>query len=151
MRALKRVVVLSIELSAEALLLGCLLGVLVAGQIGLVYGVVGSALAVPVVLFLHGYYFTRALAGIALRIQKGWLYPAIAAALFVGHMYFALARAKRDLTPFAQATEVPFLAGGACIVFACAYGGDRLLRMWVRRGSGSSQQRHLIEPSSSGG
>ena len=44
MRALKRVVVLSIELIAEALLLGCLLGVLVSNQTGLLYGVVGSAL-----------------------------------------------------------------------------------------------------------
>ncbi len=151
MRAVKRVVVLSIELIGEAVLLGCWLGVLVAGEIGLLYGVVGSALSVPVVLFLHGYYFTRTLARIALRIPTRWLYPTIAAVLFVAHMYFAIARAKRDLTPFAQGIEVPFLAGGAWVVFACAYGGDWLLGMWVRRGSRQSAQKHRIEPSSANG
>ena len=151
MRALKRVVVLSMELIAEALLLGCLLGVLVSSQIGLLYGVVASALAVPVVLFLHGYYVTRALAGIALRIQTRWLYPAIAAALFVAHMHFAVARSKSDLTPFAQAMELPFLAGGACIVGACAFFGDRLLRKWTHPSSnGPSPQHRGIVPGSAG-
>lgn len=120
-----------VELIAEALLLGCLLGVLVAGQTGLLYGVVGSALAVPLVLFLHGYYLTRTVASIALRLQARWLYPVLTAALFVAHMYFALARSKSDLTPFAHEKELPFLAFGAGIVFACALLGDRLLRKWL--------------------
>ena len=145
------IVVLFAELVGEACLLGCLLGILVSSQTGLVYGVVVSALAVPVVLFLHGYYITRALAGMLLRIHNTWLYPAIAAALFVAHMYFALARSNSDLTPFAQAKELPFLAGGACIVFACAFIGDRLLRKWTRRGDDTSPRERGTVPSSAGG
>lgn len=130
MRGIKRVVVLSAELIMEAALLGCLLGTLVAGRLGLLYGVVGSALAIPVVLFLHGYYLTRVLAGLVLRLRRRWLYPAIAAALFGGHMYFALAQSQQDLTFFARATEIPFLILGACIVFTSALFGDGLLRKW---------------------
>ena len=92
-------------------------------EIGLLYGVIGSVLAVPVVLFLHWYYLSRVLVGIAWRSRYPWLYPAMAAAAFVAHMHFAVARSKSDLTPFAQAKELPFLVGGACIVFACALGG----------------------------
>lgn len=137
MRSLKRVVVGLIEILAEALLLGCLLGVLVSSEIGLLYGVIGSVLAVPVVLFLHWYYLSRVLVGIAWRSRYPWLYPAMAAAAFVAHMHFAVARSKSDLTPFAQAKELPFLVGGACIVFACALGGNWLLRKWTRSGYNS--------------
>jgi hypothetical protein len=140
MRGVRRIVVLTAELIVEAVLLGCLLGVLVAGQIGLFYGVLASTLAIPVVLFIHWYYLTRVLAGIVLRIQTRWAYPATAAALFLGHMYFALARAKNDLSLFAHATEFPFLAGGACIVFTCASMGDRLLRKWKQTGSHWQEQ-----------
>ena len=142
MRALKLIFVLFIELLAEALLLGCLLGVLASSQVSLLYGVIGSVLAVPVVLFLHGYYLTRSLAGVVLRSRRQWLYPAVAAVLFVAHMHFALARSKSDLTPFAQATELPFLAGGACIVFACAFFGDRFLQKWTQTGGHGPEPQH---------
>ncbi len=123
-----------IEVLAEAILLGCLLGALVSSETGLLYGVIGSALAVPVVLFLHWYYLTRALAGIAWRSRNPWLYPAIASVVFVAHMHFAVARSKSDLTLFARATELPFLVGGACIVFVCALGGNWLMRKWANLG-----------------
>jgi hypothetical protein len=148
MRAVKRVAVWLIEVLAEALLLGCLLGALVSTQTGLLYGVIGSAMAVPVVLFLHWYYLTRAFVGMAWRNQIPWLYPAIAAALFVAHMHYALAQSKSDLTPFAQATELPFLAGGACMVFACAFGGSWLLRKWLQSGS-KAPGVSLTDPSGS--
>jgi hypothetical protein len=146
MRTIKRIFVLLSELAAEVLLLGCLLGVLVSSQTGLLYGVIGSALALPVVLFLHGYYLTRCLAGLGLRSLSPWFYAAIAAALFVAHMHFAIARSKSDLTPFAQSTELPFLAVGACVVFACAFVGDRLLRKWTRP-SGDAPSVLATEPS----
>jgi len=134
MSAIKRTMVLLVELAAEALLLGCLLGVLVSNKIGLRYGVVGSVLAVPVVLFLHGYYLTRSFFGVVWRSQTLWAYPATAAALFAAHMYFAFVRLKPDMSPFARAIELPFLAGGAGIVFACAIAGNWLLRRWTQVG-----------------
>ena len=42
--------------------------------------------------------------------------------------------------PFVKTTEIPFLAGGACIVFACAYGGNRFSRKWI-------QERRVAHPS----
>src|SRR5207237_6763411 len=129
----KRIVVWLMEVAAEALLLGCLLGALVASQIGLLYGVIASVLAVPVLLFLHWYYLTRALAA-AVRSIRPKLYPLIAATLFVIHMHVVFVRLKPDMSFLGKAKELPFLAGGACVVFACAYGGNWLLRMWVRRG-----------------
>jgi hypothetical protein len=122
---LKRLAVWLLQVLSEALLFGCLLGALVSSQIGLLYGVIGSALAVPVVLFLHGYYLTRALAGLVWRSQKPWLYPAIAATLFVTHIHIAIVRSRSDLTPEARAMELPFLAGGASIV---------LLARWLAAG-----------------
>jgi hypothetical protein len=145
-------VVWLMEVLVEALLLGVLLGILVSSQIGLFNGVIASVLAVPVILFLHWYYITRAFFGVVWRSQTPWLYPAIAAALFVAHMYVALARAKSDLSSFAQAMEPPFLAGGACIVFACAFGGNWLLRKWTRTASSGPDTLHRgVVPGSAGG
>ena len=118
---------------AEALLLGCLLGALVSSQIGLLYGAIGSVLAVPVVLFLHWYYLTRALAAVVRNIRPQ-LYPLIAATLFVIHMQVAFVRLKPDMSSLGKAKELPFLAGGAGIVFACAIGGNWLLRKWINAG-----------------
>jgi hypothetical protein len=128
MPTLKRILVLLLELVTEALLLGFLLGVLVSSQTGFLYGAVGSVLAVPVLLFLHGYYLTRACVGLAWRSQEGFLYPAVSAAVFVTHMYIALERSKADLSKFALGIEPWFLVGGACSVFACASGSNWLLR-----------------------
>ena len=138
MRALKRIVVLIVEVLAEALLLGCLLGTLVSNQIGVLNGMIGSVLAVPVVLFLNGYYLTRALAGVAWVSQKPWLYPATAAAVFVAHIHFVVARSRSDLTLFAQETELPFLVGGACIVFVCAFAGNWCFRKWTQVGNSTA-------------
>src|SRR4051812_40677223 len=102
MRTLKRVIVLLVEVLTEALLLGCLMGALVSSQIGVLNGMLGSVLAVPVVLFLNGYYLTRALAGVAWISPKPWLYPVTAAVIFVGHVHYVVARSRSDLTLFAQ-------------------------------------------------
>lgn len=152
MRALKRVIVLLVEVLTEALLLGCLMGALVSNQIGMLNGMLGAVLAVPVVLFLNGYYLTRALAGVAWMSQKPWLYPVTAAAVFVAHVHYVVARSRSDLTLFAQATELPFLIGGACIVFACALGGNWLTQKWTHASnSGPQSLRRGIAPGSAGG
>src|SRR5262245_35826461 len=101
MRSLKRIIVWLIEVLVEALLLGCLLGALVSSETGLLYGIVGSVLAVPVVLFLNGYYLTRALAGVAWRSRSRWVYPLLAAAVFLVHVSFVVTHSKGDFTPFA--------------------------------------------------
>jgi hypothetical protein len=134
-QAMKRVFVWFIEVLAEALLLGCLLGALLSSQIGLRYGVIGSILAVPVVLFLHGYYLTRAIAGVVCMTKGRWLYPVVAAGLFVAHVYFAFAQSKSALSPEALVMEPFFLVGGACVVFGCAFVGGYFLRRWERAGS----------------
>jgi hypothetical protein len=105
------------------------------------------AFAIAVVLFLHGYYVTRAFIGLAWRGHK-WSYPAIATALFVVHMYIAIARSRSDLTPFAQAKEVPFLIGGACIVFVCAFFSDICLRKWTQSGSHGEELHGRVVPRS---
>jgi hypothetical protein len=152
MRSLKRLVVWLIEVLVEGLLLGCLLGALVSSQIGVLNGMLGSVLAVPVVLFLNGYYLTRALAGVAWMSQKPWLYPVTAAVVFVAHVHYVVARSRSDLTLFAQAKELPFLIGGACIVFACALGGNWLTQKWTHAGNNGPQSLHRgIAPGSAGG
>jgi hypothetical protein len=134
MQTVKQIVVWLTEIVAEVLLLGCLLGTLVASQIGLLYGVIGSVLAVPVVLFLHWYYLTRALAAVV-RSIKPLPYPLIAAILFVIHMHVVFVRLKPDMSSLGKVKEFPFIAGGACIVFACALAGNCLLRKWSQTSS----------------
>jgi|SRR5271165_1009725 len=133
MSTIKRIIVLIVELSVEAFLLGTLLGTLLLPNfIHLITGVWALAFAVAVVLFVHGYYLTRAFFGVVWRSQTLWAYPALAAALFVAHMHFAFIRLKPDMSPMGRATELPFLAGGACVVFACAFAGNWLLRRWAQ-------------------
>ncbi len=133
MPPLKRLVVWSLESLAEAFLLGGLMGALLLPNfMSLLSGVWAGAFAVCVVLFLHGYYLTRVLAGVVWRSQRSWVYPAIAAALFVTHMNIAVVRLKPDMTPVARAAELPFLVGGGCIVFACAFAGNWILGRWTR-------------------
>jgi hypothetical protein len=135
MRTIKKITVLLIYLLVEAFLLAILLGALILPFpvfIRSFHGVWATALAVGVVLYLHGYYLTRGLAGVAPRSRRWWFYPAIAAMLFVAHTHFAFARSKSDLSPLARAIELPFLAGGACLVFVCAFLGNWYLRKWTR-------------------
>ena len=120
---IKGIVVWLTEVVAEALLLSCLFGALLSSQVGLLYGVIGGMLVVPVVLFLNSYYLTRALAA-AVRSMRPQLYPVIAAALFGIHMHVAFAGFTPGMNSKGKALELPLVAGGACIVFACALGGS---------------------------
>ena len=131
MRAVKRCVITMAEVAVEALLWGCFVGgILATGLETFWYGVVGSVLAIPVLLFLQGYYLTRILAGLLLRAGNRWLYPGINCTLFAIHMSILYLRLKPDMTALGNSAGPIFIIAGACIVFICASGGNRLLRKW---------------------
>lgn len=131
----KRLVVWLLEILVEGFLLGCLLGALTLPNfISLLPGAWVLGLAVSVVLFLNGYYVTKALFGLMWKGQKSLLYPAIAATLFVLHMYIFYLRAKPDMSGLPRVI-LPFQIGGACIVFACTFVSGWFLRKWIGRGS----------------
>lgn len=135
--ALKRVTVLLAELILEAAGLGMLFGVIfgLLTESTATHASPLGGLVISAFLFVYGYYLTRGICGIFWRPPK--LYPAIASVLFLFHMHAAYEDLK--LTPEGKQTELPFLAGGACIVFACALGGNWLLRKWIRENRSGSQ------------
>ena len=131
----KRLVVWLLEALSTTLSLGVLFGALSSPDlntlISLLPGVWALAFGVGAILFLHGYYLTTALAGVVWRSQKLWLYPGITATLFVIHTHIIFFRLMPDLSSSGRAAELPFLAGGVCIVLACTLGGNWLLRVWA--------------------
>lgn len=142
MLILKRLAVWLLERLVEGILLGALLGyLLVPNFTGLFSGVWVLAVAVGFVLFTHGYYLTTAFFGVVWRSTRSWVYPAITAALFAIHSHIVFVRGKSDFTPEARAMESPFILCGACIVFACAFTGGRVLNKWVQ--ASASPNPHL--------
>lgn len=129
MLKLKRIAVLVAELLAEAFLLSFLLGTMISDKIGLVKGVLGALVTVPVILGIHGYYLSRILATVAWASKAKWLYPGLATTAFIVHVTL-IARFKSDLSPRAQVLILPFLIGGTCIVFACSFAGNKLYKKW---------------------
>jgi hypothetical protein len=131
----KRLVVWLLERLIEVLFLGGLFGFLL--HLGFrrfwVY-----ALAVGVVLFMHGYYLTTAFFGVIWRKAAWWFYPVITAALFVAHAHIVFLRGKHDFTPETRAIEIPFLVGGACLVSTCSFAGERVLSRWLRTGASTN-------------
>lgn len=77
-----------------------------------------------------GYLLTTAIFGILLRSQTPWVYPAIAATLFVAHEQLLFTGWKLP-----DASHVKTQALGACIVFACTFSGNWFLRKWGDRGN----------------
>ena len=75
---------------------------------------------------LHGYYVSRVLATLAWLNKVKVVYILLATAAFVAHSSFMAADMWRDISPEAKADAVPFIIGGTCIVFACAFAGDKL-------------------------
>jgi hypothetical protein len=155
MRTLKQLIAWLLEVSAGAFLLGGLLGALSSPDfrsfITLLPGVWALAFGVSSILFIHGYYLTTALFGVVWRSQRLWVYPAIAATLFIVHTHIVFLRLKPDLSSSGRAAELPLVAGGACIVSACAYVGNWCLRKWlqVSRNRPSLQHRGIV-PGSTG-
>jgi hypothetical protein len=128
---LKRVTVLTLELLIEAILLGSLMGVLISNSTGLQNGIIGSILSVPVILALHGYYISRVISVMVWSRITRWFYPLLACFVFICHTWYAFWQMKSSLSPFAESKKTPFLIGGACIVFACAYIGTMALEGWL--------------------
>ena len=151
MQALSRLIVWLLEIVAETLLIGALLGMLLFPDItSALRSIVASVLAVGLLLFLHGYYLTVGILGVVWRNRRAWSYPGIAAALFVAHMHVAISRSKSDLTLVARTAEIPFLLGGASIVFLCTCVGNWCLRKWSTRGSKSGEGRSTESASVTG-
>jgi hypothetical protein len=134
MLIIKRLLVWLLERFVEAFLLGGLLAYLVLPKFTFIRIWVWPII-VATVLFTNGYYVTTAFFGVVWRSAKRWLYPAITAALFMVHAHIVFLRGKPDFTPEARAMELPFLLGGVCIVFACAFAGGRVLNKWVEAGT----------------
>jgi hypothetical protein len=127
MTILRRLAAWFVEIVLEALLIGCLLVILSGpSKSSLVNDVLFAAASTAVVFMVgSGYLFTSAIFGVAWRSQRWWLYPAIAAALFVIHVQC-----------FATGWKLSFRAQveaiGALIVFACTVAGGYCLRNWSR-------------------
>jgi hypothetical protein len=114
-----------LELIVEALLLGALLGLLLVPKS---FGAIAfGSLPVILVLFLHGYYFTRPMLGLLGNRIRSWLYASIAAVLFTIHMGIGYARLRPDMSQVPTRVVVAFFAGGASIVFTCGFVGRRWL------------------------
>ena len=125
-KTLRGIAILLVELLAEALLLGCFLGVLILIHREPLKAALGAIIALPVILALYGYYFSRVLAALAWLSKSKWAYFIVASSAFIAHASFMTFRMWPDITPQAKAEAVPFIIGGACIVFACSFAGDRL-------------------------
>lgn len=76
-----------------------------------------------------GYLLTTAIFGIRLRSQNRWVYPVIAATLFVAHEQFLFTGWKLP-----DVSHVKTQAFGAWIVFACTFMGNWFLRNWGNAG-----------------
>ncbi len=139
MLILKRLVVWSLERLVEVCLLGGLFGDLLLLSSGdkrltlrdSIAGFWVWGLAVAIVLLVHGYYVTTAFFGVVWRSAKTWVYPTITPALFVFHTHIVFMRLGSDFTPEARAVELPFVLGGAGIVFFCALAGSSVLNRWT--------------------
>jgi hypothetical protein len=129
MLMLKRLVVWSVETLCEVPLLMALLMLLS----DLSHGVRGFDLGILlfatfVFMVGSGYLITTAVVGVFFRGQTPWLYPTIAASLFVIHEQFFLAGWARPDT-----THIQVQVGGASIVFATTLVGGWVLRKWSRK------------------
>jgi hypothetical protein len=143
MLMMKRFATTLIEIASEALLLGILFVLLVVPAQEMSLSVIlVSALPVVVVLFLHGYYFTRPILGMLWNDKFPIVYGACAATLYSIQMYIAFARLKQDMRPEAASKVLPLLLGGAAIVFTCALIGRLQLGKWRRRAGGPGIQEN---------
>ena len=124
MLILNRLVVWLCERLAEAVLVGVFLFVRAWSDQNtpqdLALAIAGTA---GVFMLGSGYLFTTAIFGVIWRSEKPWVYPAIAAALFIAHVQFYM-------TTWSLSKKMPIEAGGACIVFMCTYIGNCFLREW---------------------
>jgi hypothetical protein len=128
MMVLKRLTVWSCETLCEAALITAFLTLLWRGQgrssvsddLGLIF--VDTAF---VFMIGSGYLLTTAIFGVVWRSPSVWVYPAVAAVLFILHVQFFA-------DGWTGSTKIPVQMGGACIVAFCTCVGNQLLRRWVK-------------------
>jgi hypothetical protein len=125
-KALKLIAILLVELVGEVLLLGCYLGVLILLHREPPMAALGVIIALPVMLALYGYYVSRVLAALAWLSESKWPYLMLASTAFTAHASFMAFRMWPVFSPPAKALAIPFIIGGACIVLACSFTGNRL-------------------------
>jgi hypothetical protein len=139
---LKRLAVWLIEALCEALLLSVLLILYIRVSGGPDQHVSYSrqllflfAAILTVFMFASGYLLTTAIFGVVSRSQRSWLYPTIAAVLYLAHLHIAFggARSGLSLAHWDLPQRLTLEAAGACVVFACTWVGTSLLRRWVTR------------------
>jgi hypothetical protein len=115
---------LLIELLIEVVLLGILMGALLSKRDEFSKVALGAILALPVVLGLHFYYISRVLAVfVTWAGTVKWHYSGLAAAAFIAHASFIASQLWPDVTSRARAVVLPFLLGGAGIVYAVSFAG----------------------------
>jgi hypothetical protein len=122
---IRRLGITALELLAEAIFLGLLFGLLLAPSNFNALAV--GSLPVVLMLFLHGYYFTRPLVGLLWKRGNYWIYGLIASILFIGHMGIGYARLRPDMRQVSSWIVVTFFVVGCAIVFVCAVMGHRWL------------------------
>jgi hypothetical protein len=125
MQIVKRFAIWVAEILGQGLLLSLLLIVLSPSSTRGFARDLWTAFIATVVVFMFGsgYLLSTAIVGIGFRGSRLWLYPVIAALLFVIHeQVFFSGWTPPDFSHLA--TQV----GGACIVFFCTLAGSRFLR-----------------------
>lgn len=144
----KRLAVWLLETLAAAVLLGILLFLLQGPFLGRSehYAIVQifayAILTLSIFMWGSGYLLTTAAASVALRTWRLWLYPAVAAGLFVVHVEFFAGGWTIE-------QKLPLQILGACGVFGCNLLGNFLARRWEWATSRNSVDTGALEPSAS--
>ena len=126
MLMLKRIVVWSLETLLQVPLLMALLMLLSDLSHGVRWFDVRLLLFAAIVFMVgSGYVVTTAIVAILFRGQTPWLYPIIAACLFIIHEQFFISGWAPPET-----IQLQIQAGGASVVFATTFLGGRYLRRW---------------------
>lgn len=80
-----------------------------------------------------GYLLSTAVVGVVWRSKKLWFYPASASVLFLLHLQWTFAQGNG----FSPPERLVLRAVGVCIVLACTFAGNLLLRRWSSIGAGA--------------
>lgn len=120
--------------SLEMLLVSAALGIILYAWFGpppvsydVLRDIVGYAAMTAVFMFGSGYLLTSAISSVTLRGCRFWLYPVVAAALFIVHLQFFA-------SGWTTSERLPIQALGACIVIVCTLAGGLLLHRPERSG-----------------
>ena len=100
---------------------------------GLFQGFLIAIAGIVTVLITSGYVLTTSIFGVVWRSQRLWLYPAVAAVLFLAHLQLMFI----DLGTSSAYARWGLRLGGVCVVLTCTTVGNLVLRRW---GKGSVGQ-----------